>query len=332
MLPSRPHGMSCAERFSAHLCSAPLADRAGSATTPSSSSRCRWSATRVSTRGFRGPTPISRQTSGRAGSIRACWAVDTPVRPSPSHTYEFALIGVGKPVSFRVLDPDTRDDYGSFRIYLRNAATGDCAGRGHSAFGLSATACLAATATSPRPPRLPAVPKVVALDQAPVAKVLRSSDVSAVNQEAPSGALTASQFATLDNSSRSAARTEKRLLRVRRVPRGGDQSVRRVGIAEPQVHRGEAELPPAGTSCSPARSHTGCPHPGAGRRDGQHGPRHPLPQGYILTFAATAGGVGGLELLASAGKYLYTLRAVANSGSVSRPAEEPLLGELLAGS
>jgi hypothetical protein len=254
----------------------------------------------------------------------------TPVRPSPSHTYEFALVGVGKSVSFRVLDPDTRDDYGSFHIYLRHATTGDCAGRGHSAFGLSANACLAATATSPRPPRLPAVPKVVALDQAPVAKVLRSSDVSAVNQEAPSGALTASQFATLDNSGRSAARAEKRLLEsngfraaaISRFASVGLPSLKStaVKLSSPQralvALQQEAALAartqaPAGATVSTGRD------------------TH-LPQGYVLTFTATAGGVGGLELLASAGKYLYTLRAVANSGSVSLPAEEQLLRAVLA--
>lgn len=137
----------------------------------------------------------------------------TLLGPSRSHTYEFALTGAGKPVSFRLNDPDTRDDYGSFRIYLRNAVTGDCAGSGHGAFGLSLMACLAATANTPPAPRLPGVPKGVALDQTPVARVLRSSDLAAVNQEVPSGALTASQFATLDNSIRSAASAETRLLR-----------------------------------------------------------------------------------------------------------------------
>ena len=255
---------------------------------------------------------------------------DTPVRPSPSHTYEFALTGVGKPVSFRVLDPDTRDDYGSFRIYLRNAVTGDCAGRGHSAFGLSGTACLAATATSPGPSRLPAVPKVVALDQEPVAKVLRSSDVSAVNQEVPSGALSASQFATLDNSSRSAARAEKSLLQtngfraaaISRFASAGLPTLKSTAVKLSSPQRALVALQqdvtlaartqaPAGATVSTGRD------------------TH-LPQGYILTFTATAGGAGGLELLASAGSYVYTLRAVASSGSVSLPAEEQLLRAVLA--
>ena len=324
-LPSRLHGMSCAERSSAHLSfgSAGGSGRVGNDAEfifalPLVGNTC------VNTRLPRSYTNFQANV-GQGWQHPSVLSSHTPVRPSPSHTYEFALVGVGESVSFRVLDPDTRDDYGSFHGYLRNATTGDCAGRGHSAFGLSANACLAATATSPGPPRLPAVPKVVALDQAPLAKVLRSSDVSAVNQEAPSGALTASQFATLDNGSRSAARAEKRLLESNGFSRGGDQSVRQRGIAEPQVHSGEAGSPqralvalqqevalaartqaPAGATVSTGRD------------------TH-LPQGYVLTFAATAGGVGGLELLASAGKYLYTLRAVANSGSVALLAEEQLL-------
>jgi hypothetical protein len=256
---------------------------------------------------------------------------DTPVRPSPSHTYEFALTGVGEPVSFRVLDPDTRDDYGSFRIYLRKAVTGDCAGGGHSAFGLSGKACLAATATSSGPPpRLPAVPKNVALDQAPVARVLRSSDVSAVNQEVPSGALMASQFATLDNSSRSAARAENSLLQtngfraaaISQFASAGLPSLKSTAVKLSSPQRAlvalQQEVALAARTQAPA---------GATVSTGRD--TH-LPQGYILTFTASAGGVGGLELLASAGKYLYTLRAVANPGSVSQPAEEQLLRAVLA--
>ena len=265
--------------------------------------------------GWKHPNVLSRQTA---------------VEPSRSHTYEFALTGVGKRVSFRLIDPDTRDDYGSFRIYLRSAVTGDCAGRGHGAFGLSRVACLAATARSPAPPRLPAVPKVLALDQTPVARVLRSSDVPAVNQEAPSGALTASQFATLDNSIRSAASAEAKVLetdgfRSAAISRFAAPTLpslksTAVELSSPQqslaLLRGELTLAPraqapAGTTVTAS-------------------PDANLAQSYIVTFTPTAGGVGGLELLASAGDYLYTLTAVAKPDTVSRRAEEHLLGVLLA--
>jgi hypothetical protein len=252
------------------------------------------------------------------------------VKPSRSHTYEFALTGTGKPVSFRLIDTDTRDDYGSFRIYLRNAVTGDCSGRGHGAFGLSRMACLAATANGAPTPRLPAVPKVVALDQTPVARVLRSSDVPAVNQEVPSGALTASQFATLDNSTRSAASAETKLLRtdgfrsaaISQFAAPGLPSFKStaVKLSSPQLApaalRGEVAL--ASRAQAPAGATVAA------------GPDTNLAQSYIVTFTPTAGGVGGLELLASARNYLYTLRAVAKPDTVSRPAEEQLLRALLA--
>src|SRR5450755_2114789 len=85
----------------------------------------------------------------------------TLVKPSRSHTYEFALSGAGQPVSFRLIDTDTRDDYGSFRIYLRTAVAGDCSGHGYQAFGVTRMACLTATANGPEPSRLPAVPKLL---------------------------------------------------------------------------------------------------------------------------------------------------------------------------
>ena len=266
--------------------------------------------------GWTHPSVLSRQTL---------------LKPSRSHTYAFALTGAGKPVSFRLLDTDTRDDYGSFRIYLRNAAAGDCSGRGPGAFGLSRPACLAATANSPPPPRLPAVPHRLALDQTPVARVLRSSDVPAVNQEFPSGALTASQFVTLDNSIRSAANAESKLLRtygfrsaaISQFAAPGLPSLKStaVELSSPQealaALRGEIALAPRAQAPAGAT--------------GAAGPDTNLAtQGYIVTFTPTAGGVGGLELLASAGDYLYTLRAVAKPDTVSRPAEEQLLHALLA--
>jgi hypothetical protein len=60
------------------------------------------------------------------------------------------------------------------------------------------------------------------------------------------------------------------------------------------------------------------------------GPDANFAHGYIVNFTPTTGGVGGLELLAGAGDYLYTLRVVAKPDTVSRPAEEQLLRALLA--
>jgi hypothetical protein len=252
------------------------------------------------------------------------------VEPSRSHTYEFALTGADKPVSFRLIDTDTRDDYGSFRIYLRRAVAGDCSGRGHEAFGLSRMACLAATADSPSPPPLPAVPNVLALDQTPVARVLRSSDVAAVNQEVPSGALTASRFATLDNSTRSAARAETKLLRadgfrsaaISQFAAPGLPKLKStaVKLSSPQQARAalKAEVALASRAQQPAGTTV------AALLDTN------LPPGSIVTFTPTAGGAGGLELLDTAGDYVYTLRAVAKPDTILPSVEEQLLGVLLA--
>ena len=254
----------------------------------------------------------------------------TLTKPSRSHTYEFALIGAGAPVSFRLIDSDTRDDYGSFRIYLRNAVAGDCAGRGHEAFGLSPTACRAATANSPPSPRLPTVPSVLALDQTPVSRVLRSSDVPEANQEVPSGALTLSQFATLDNSIRSAASAEMKLLR--------DEGFRSAAISQfaapglPSLKSTAAKLGSPQQALAALQGEVALASSGQAPTDTTvtAGPDTNLTKCYVITFSPIAGGVGGLELLASAGNYLYTLTAMAQPDMVSRPTEEQLLRTVLA--
>jgi hypothetical protein len=267
-------------------------------------------------RGWAHPNILSRQT---------------PAKPNRSHTYEFALTGAGKPVSFRLIDPDTRDNYGSFRIYLRSAVTADCAGRGHTAFGLSLTACLTATANAPPAPRLPTVAKDVTLDQAPVARVLRSSDVPGVNQEAPSGALTASQFASLDNSSRPGADAETKLLRtdgfrsaaISEFAAPGQPNLRSTAVELRSPQQALTALQGELTLAARAQAPAGTTVAASLDTD--------LAQGYVVTFTpTTAGGVGGLELLAGSANFLYTLRAVATPDTISRQAEEQLLDVVLA--
>jgi hypothetical protein len=264
--------------------------------------------------GWSHPSVLSRQTL---------------VKPSRSHTYEFALTGAGQPVSFRLVESDPRDDYGSLRIYLRPAVPGDCLGHGSQAFRLTRRACLASTAHRPTPPGLPAVPKLLSIDQAPVARVLRSSDVPARNQEVPSGALSALQFATVNNSSRSTARTEARLLS-------------RNGFRSAAIGQFAASTLPSFKSTavklsSPQKALSGL------QAEVALAPRAQAPAGvtvtvgpdinfahaFIVTFTPTAGGVGGLELLACAGNYLYTLRVVAKPDTVSRASEEQRLRLLL---
>ncbi len=64
--------------------------------------------------------------------------VGSPAAPNPTHTYEYAVVGVEHHhVAFRLYDINTRDNYGSLHISLRYATAGDCEGTKYAAFGLS---------------------------------------------------------------------------------------------------------------------------------------------------------------------------------------------------
>jgi len=63
--------------------------------------------------------------------------------PNPQHLYEYAVVGEGHRVSFRLLDWYLRDNYGSLSITLRAATAADCAGSKYEAFGVESEAqCL----------------------------------------------------------------------------------------------------------------------------------------------------------------------------------------------
>ncbi|HLH14219.1 MAG TPA: hypothetical protein VKV16_05475, partial [Solirubrobacteraceae bacterium] len=65
----------------------------------------------------------------------------TPVTaPSPDHLYEYAVVGEGRRVSFRLRDWYLRDNYGSLSITLRTASAADCAGSKYRAFGAESEA------------------------------------------------------------------------------------------------------------------------------------------------------------------------------------------------
>ena len=69
----------------------------------------------------------------------------SPPAPTPTHTYEYALVGKkGHHVGFRLYDLNTRDNYGSLKISLRAATESDCTGTKYAAFGLASEAeCIA---------------------------------------------------------------------------------------------------------------------------------------------------------------------------------------------
>ena len=70
----------------------------------------------------------------------------TLTAPRRSHRYAYPLVGRGRPAKFRVVDGNTRDNYGRFRITVRRARAADCAGTGYPAFGFVTEAdCVVAT-------------------------------------------------------------------------------------------------------------------------------------------------------------------------------------------
>jgi len=71
-----------------------------------------------------------------------------PYAPSPTHTYEYAVpIWFPNHVSFRLFDTNTRDNYGSLHIAIRQATPSDCANSNYKAFGFATeTQCLAEVA------------------------------------------------------------------------------------------------------------------------------------------------------------------------------------------
>ncbi|MBV9820012.1 MAG: hypothetical protein JOZ07_16900 [Solirubrobacterales bacterium] len=270
--------------------------------------------------------PNFQANLGKGGWKHPNLVSQAPLRkPSPTHTYSFALDGQGKAVSFRMIDPDTRDDYGSFKIYIRPAVRSDCAGIGHKAFFLSAKACRQDTPNRAAP-KLPAAPAPLTLDQSTPLRVLRSSDVpTAINGEFPAGALTAAQFVTLDNATAASATAERTAISAGflaaaisdfhglDLPNLKSTAVKFASPAQAQAAL-TAELTLARTAQAPVGT-TG----GAAQADPA------VPGAYLITFTP-----GSLELLAAKGDDVLTLRAAADPTPVTRATVEPLFATVLA--
>lgn len=165
------------------------------------------------------------------------------------------------------------------------------------------------------------------IDQGPILRVLRVTDVSGANNVGlPSGALTVSQFVSSNDSTPAAASAEKRIL-VRAGFRssaisafGGPgqllQKSTAVELGSPRLAAraliGEAKL--SARSQAPANTTV----TSAADQDIQHA--------TLVTFRpAHYGEIGGLEVLACAGNYLYTLQGIDEPDAVSLQATEQLL-------
>jgi hypothetical protein len=165
------------------------------------------------------------------------------------------------------------------------------------------------------------------IDQTPVLRVLRLSDVpGAKNEELPSGALTASQFALSNDSTVAARHAEERILM-----HAGFRSAAIILFYERSATFLKSTAIELGSSTLAARAldaearlaaHTQAPpHDTALVRTDSN-----FTRAMIVTFTPpTGGGAGGVEVLASAGNYIYTLQALQKPDSVSTGRIEGLL-------
>jgi hypothetical protein len=264
------------------------------------------------------------------------WGHPTVITPQPltaptaNHLYDYALIGAGQPAAFRLLDSDTGDNYGSFEISVRLAVPADCDGNGYVAFGLPSLSACEAEATGSE--ALPAPPAVAPLtiNQTPISRVLRDSDVpGATNQEFPSGALDATQFAAVETPNAGAARTATRSLSVAGLISASVSGYREKG--SPNLNSTAALY----RSLAGARAGVQA-EVRLARRQGPKGARISLAAirkpaaGEALTFTPrTAGASGGVELVVRAGRFVETLQATESGPLVSQAVATALLQKVL---
>jgi hypothetical protein len=253
--------------------------------------------------------------------------------PTASHSYEYALVGRHKPASFRLTDPDTRDDYGSLHVSIRRADSGDCANQKYKAFHFSTPqACVAAAATSgPAPAALPVRP-AIALNQGPIVNVLRSTDVpKAKNLEPPSGALTASEFIAAIGLKPAARHVAQLTLQadgfvsaaLSAFTTSAGQTLTSTALKLGSPQQAEAAL----TAWESIATHDQAPKgtTAAATTDAS------FRWGFAVTFTpGVATSLNGIEVLAAEGDYLYTLRAVQQPNAVSQAEADTLLHAILA--
>lgn len=249
-------------------------------------------------------------------------------RPTAKHAYDYGLVGRGKRVSFRLLDTDTRDDYGAVQISIRPATHASCAGIGYRSFGLANRGeCLDRTVAGPAP--VAATLKPLAVNQSPVLGVLRNSDVpTSPNQELPAGALTAQPFAALVAGTSTVRSTTDTLLADGFVSAAVSEHLgpdlpdltstavlyrnavaAQSGLAFELALAGAHAPPDSTVAAAPAGA------PGAVQS---------------VTFTpTTAGGPGGDELLVQVGAFVYDLRAIETPDLVTPTQIQALLNTVV---
>ena len=252
--------------------------------------------------------------------------------PRPNHTYDYAVTGADKRLKFRLVDPDSRDNYGVFLIDVRTAVASDCAGSKYKAWDYgSQQQCVAAAndpgEVGPRPKTTVAGP----IETGPVTRVLRGTDMpTATNRELPAGALRIDGFATVDNATRARAAAELTLLKLHGVRSTAISSFlgtdgvtwKSTALKLGSTTKAIATRSALATLHSKTQAPTGAT--AAFSADGA------VAGGQLLTFRSADGQIAALELLAASGNYVYTLRVSGPAAALSQAAVEQLARMIVA--
>ena len=250
-------------------------------------------------------------------------------RPTANHAYSFAIVGQGKPLGLELVDPDTRDDYGSFHITIRHAVSSDCSSGQWQAFAVKRQAiCAGDTAdTHGVIPKLPKT-KPLTIPQGPIAHVARDSDFPpAINAEVPSGALGAGTFSKYASVSTAARKSQLAILTARKLQSAAISKLG--GPTLPSITSTAMQFPNA-TSTTAAYTSLAALDAGANAPAASAAAVAPATgvQGEVITYSGAASGV---EVIATAGNGVYALRELqtAGGGPISASSVTALLASLI---
>jgi hypothetical protein len=250
-------------------------------------------------------------------------------RPTANHAYSFAIVGQGRRLGLELVDPDTRDDYGSFRITIRHAIGSDCTHGQWRAFALK-RAAICAGDTANTHGVIPKLPKArpLTVPQGPIAHVVRDSDFpKGINAQLPAGALGAAAFSKYASVSTAAAKTQRAILTGRQLQSaaisrlGGNAlpSITSTAMQFPNAKSAQAAYAALAALDARANAPTGATAAVA--------PATGVP-GEVITYSGAAAGV---EAIGYAGNGVYALRELQSDAGapISANAVTALLASLI---
>ena len=250
-------------------------------------------------------------------------------RPTANHAYSFAVVGQGRRLGLELVDPDTRDDYGSFQITIRHAVSSDCTHGQWRAFALKLAAiCAGDTAsTHGRIPQLPKA-KPLTIPQGPIAHVARDSDFpKAINAQLPAGVLGAAAFSKYASVSTAAGKLQRAILTASPVRSAAISELG--GPALPSITSTALQFPNA-ASAQNAFAALAALDAAANAPAGATAAVATAKgvQGDVITYSGAAAGV---EAIAYAGDGVYALRELqtAGRGPISATTATSLLASLI---